>query len=196
MDPQIIIMTALSASLLIERHGLDTAILYRTPQLGEESAVAALGSDTFVESFGALYASENLNLFLEQTYTPAKIAAELSNPKLRYYIAERDGKMVGLCKIGYGVTLDYDAGDKTIVELKQLYVFASQHGSGIGQALMDWAIAQANAAHADAMLLSVYSDNPRGQRFYQRNGFSKVADTYFMVGHHRDDEYLFLRQLP
>lgn len=171
------------------------AIHYRAPRPDEADAVAALGVDTFVETFGALYSTENLNLFLEQAYAPAIIAAELSNPKLRYLIAERAGKMVGLCKIGYGVTLDYDAGDKTIVELKQLYVFASQHGSGIGQALMDWAITQANAAHADAMLLSVYSDNPRGQRFYQRNGFSKIADTYFMVGHHRDDEYLFLRQL-
>jgi diamine N-acetyltransferase len=174
---------------------VDTDIVYRAPRLDEADAVAALGAGTFIETFGALYSPENLRLFLDQAYAPESIAAELSNPKLRYQIAERDGEMVGLCKIGYGVTLDYDPGDLNIVELKQLYVFASQHGTGIGQILMEWAITQANAVQADAMLLSVYSDNPRGHRFYHRNGFSKVADTYFMVGNHRDEEYLYLRPL-
>ena len=157
--------------------------------------VAALGADIFVEAFGALYTPDDLHLFLSRVYAPKAIAAELRDPKLRYHIAERDGKMVGLCKIGYGVTLEHDPGDKSIVELKQLYVFASQHGSGIGQMLMDWAIDEAQAAGADAMLLSVYSGNPRAQRFYRRNGFSKVADTYFMVGNQRDAEYLYLREM-
>ena len=111
-------------------------------------------------------------------------------------IAQADGKMVGLCKIGYGVTLDYDPGTRRVVELKQLYVYNVAHGTGVGQALMDWAIEQAVSDKADEMLLSVYSDNPRAQRFYTRNGFAKYADTFFMVGNQRDLEFLFLKIMP
>jgi diamine N-acetyltransferase len=168
---------------------------FRAPRIDEAELVANFGHDSFIESFGHLYTSQDLNLFIASVYTPAVVVAELANPKLRYWIAEDGGKMVGLCKIGFGVTLEYDPGDRKIVELKQLYVFASHHGGTVGQSLMDWAIEQAQRENADDMLLSVYSDNSRAQRFYQRNGFSKIADTYFMVGNQRDDEYLFLRPL-
>jgi diamine N-acetyltransferase len=168
-------------------------VVCRTPEATEAAQVAQLGKDTFVESFGHLYSAENLAMFVAQVYQADVVADELQNPKLRYLIAEDDGRMIGLCKIGFGVTLDYDPGDRNVVELKQLYLHHAAHGTDIGQTLMDWAIGEAKAADADEMLLSVYSDNPRAQRFYIRNGFTKIADTYFMVGNQRDDEYLFLR---
>jgi diamine N-acetyltransferase len=168
-------------------------ITYRTPDIREAALVAELGRDTFVDSFGHLYSSEDLALFIAQVYQTGIIAAELQDPKLRYLIAEKDGQMIGLCKVGYGVTLDYDPGERHVVELKQLYLHRAAHGSGVGQALMDWAIAQAETDNADEMLLSVYSDNPRAQRFYVRNGFIKISDTYFMVGNHRDPEFLYLK---
>lgn len=169
--------------------------VYRTPKLDEVAAVARLGRETFVETFGHLYAAEDLATFLAQVYAESVVAAEMASVHLRYQVAADAGHLVGLCKVGIGVTLDYDAGDRRVVELKQLYLRQSTLGSGIGQALMDWAIAQALSESADEMILSVYSDNPRAQRFYERNGFAKIADTYFMVGNHRDLEFLYMRTM-
>jgi ribosomal protein S18 acetylase RimI-like enzyme len=56
---------------------------------------------------------------------------------------------------------------------------------------MDWAIAEARAWGADALQLSVFSENFGAQRFYQRYGFEHVADIDFWVGNHRDDEVLY-----
>ncbi len=166
-------------------------ISYRTPRVAEATAIAALGRDTFVERFGDLYTPDDLAAFIADAYAPARAAAELADPKFRFRVAEDDGRMVGLCKIGFAVTLDYDPGDRRVVELKQLYIFASHQGQGVAQALMDWTIAEARAVDADEIVLSVYSDNPRAQRFYQKYGFAWLADTYFMVGSKRDDEYLY-----
>jgi diamine N-acetyltransferase len=170
-------------------------IEYRTPQLDEAEALANLSRETFREAFAHLYSAENLVLFEEAVYAPEVIADELASPQRRYRVAYDAGQMVGYCKIGFDKSLDYDWGDRKLVELKQLYVFASHHGSGIAQSLTDWAVAEARAVGADALLLSVYSDNPRGIRFYEKNGFAHVADTYFMVGNHRDDEFLYLKPL-
>ncbi len=171
------------------------AISYRPPRTDEAEALAALGLETFVETFGHLYSAENLALFVEQSYTPAAIRAEMANPERRYRVAEEDGRLIGYCKIGFDRTLDYDAGGRKIAELKQLYIYASHQGRGVAQHLTDWAVDQARAAGAEALLLSVYHDNVRAQRFYAKNGFDHVADTYFMVGNHRDDEYLYLKPL-
>jgi diamine N-acetyltransferase len=170
-------------------------ITYRAPEMHEARALGILGRDSFREAFGHLYSAENLTLFEAQTYTPDVITAEIANPNRKYLIAEDQGRMIGYCKIGFDKTLDYDWSNQNIVELKQLYIFASHHGCGVAQSLMDWAIFQAKNAEANAIVLSVYSDNPRGQRFYQKYGFAHIADTFFMVGQHRDDEFLYLRFL-
>lgn len=170
-------------------------IIYRAPRSDEAEALGQLGYDSFVETFGPLYAPEDLALFAEQTYALDVVAAELADPAFRHLVAEDDGRMVGYCKIGFKRSLDYEPDNHRIVELKQLYIFKSHHGTGIAQQLTNWAVEEAHAAGAEALLLSVYNDNPRGQAFYRKMGFEHVADTFFMVGNQRDDEYLFLRPL-
>ena len=61
---------------------------------------------------------------------------------------------------------------------------------------MGWALSEAQALEADAIQLSVWSGNTGAQRFYARYGFEKIADIHFMVGKHRDDEYLLEKRLP
>jgi ribosomal protein S18 acetylase RimI-like enzyme len=170
-------------------------IKYRTPTVDEAAAVAALLRASFSEAFGHLYSAEDLALHFERGYTEAVLAKDLANPHVLYHVAEDDRILVGLIKVGFAPKLDYDAGGQRIVELDKLYLLQEYKGTGVAQALTDWAVAQAVAAGGDAMLLSVYSDNPRAQRFYQKNGFAWVADTYFMVGNQRDDEYLYLKKL-
>jgi ribosomal protein S18 acetylase RimI-like enzyme len=170
-------------------------ITYRTPAVEEAAEVAALLRASFSDAFGHLYSAEDLALHFERGYTEAVLAKDLANPDVRYRVAEDDGTLVGLIKIGFNPKLDYDAGNQQIVELDKLYLLPVYKGAGVAQALTDWAIGEAIAADGDAMLLSVYSDNPRAQRFYEKNGFAWVADTFFMVGNQRDDEYLYLKML-
>lgn len=170
-------------------------VMYRAPRRDEAAALASLGRDTFVETFGHLYRPEDLAAFLSSIYAEEAVAAQIENDRYLFRVAEDEGRLVGYCKLGLDVSLDYDPGDKRVIELKQLYVFASHHGAGVGQALMDWTLAEAEARQADEILLSVWAENVKGHRFYQRNGFRWIADTYFMVGNHRDEEFLFLRSL-
>ena len=110
-------------------------ILYRAPRRDEAAALATLGRETFVETFGHLYRPEDLAQFLDTIYAEDVIARQLDSDRILFRVAEAAGQLVGYCKLGLDVSLDYDPGDKTVIELKQLYVFASHHGSGAGQAI-------------------------------------------------------------
>jgi diamine N-acetyltransferase len=166
-------------------------ITYRAPGAADAAALSELSETTFVEAFGPLYSADNLAKFIAQVYAQDTIAAELANPNRLYRVAEEDGQMLGYAKLGLDVSLDYDPGLRRTMELKQLYIRQSHLGVGIAQNLMDWTLSEARARGFDDIILSVYSDNPRAQRFYQKYGFTHFADTYFMVGDHRDDEYLY-----
>jgi ribosomal protein S18 acetylase RimI-like enzyme len=64
-------------------------------------------------------------------------------------------------------------------------------GRGLGAALLEWAIAEGRDQGADAVQLSVFSENFGAQRFYRRYGFEHVADIDFWVGNQRDHEFLY-----
>lgn len=166
-------------------------ISYRSPVVHEAAAIAELGRSSFIEAFGHLYTQADLDLFLTQVYAPDVVAQEIASPNRLFRIAEQAGDMLGYCKLGLDLSLDYDPGEMRVMELKQLYLRGTQTGSGIGGALMDWALSEARLRGYEAVLLSVWSENHRAQRFYRRYGFEKWGDTIFMVGNQRDDEYLF-----
>ena len=170
-------------------------MIYRTPTEVDCNALSELGISSFTETFGQLYSAENLNLFLAQTHSVAVVAHELLNPMRRYRIAEDAGRMIGYCKLGFDHTLPLELPNRAVMELKQLYLRSSHFGSGVAENLIEWAIDIAQSQNMDDIVLSVYSDNPRAQRFYQRHGFAHAGNCFFMVGEHRDDEFLYRLKL-
>ncbi|MCW1401320.1 GNAT family N-acetyltransferase [Novosphingobium sp. MW5] len=156
-------------------------------------ALSRLGIDSFVEKFGHMYTPQDLATFLEEAHSPEALAGELANPARLYRLAERDGVLVGYCKLGLKCGFPEYARGQNVLELKQLYTAPGQTGGGIGKALMEWAMGEFEARGADEVQLSVWSGNDGAQRFYARYGFSKVADITFRVGDQLDEEFLFAR---
>ena len=170
-------------------------VILRAATEADIPALSRLGIDSFVAKFGHLYTAENLNAFLEDTHSEAAVAAEMANPDRLYRLAERDGTLLAYCKMGLKCGFPDHVRGANAIELKQLYTAPDAIGGGIGGKLMDWAFSVAAERQADEMQLSVWSENDGAQKFYARYGFEKVADIYFMVGDHRDDEFLFARML-
>ncbi len=170
-------------------------MIIRAATQADIPALAALGRDSFVAKFGDLYKPADLANFLEETHSLGTVAVEMANPARCYRIAEADGVLAGYCKLAIPSTLSEYHDAARPIEIKQLYTAPGMTGRGIGAGLMDWAMAEARAYAADAIQLSVYSDNADAQRFYARYGFAKVADIHFWVGEQRDEEFLFALKL-
>lgn len=166
-------------------------IILRPATPADTTALATLARTSFCDKFGHLYKEDDLNAFLHQTYHEDVVAAEIADPRYIHQLAFDGDAMVGYCKMAYpsGYHSHSDAADP--IGLGQLYTDGARTGQGIGAALMDWALELAKARGHDAIQLSVWSENYGAQKFYQRYGFAKIADIYFMVGTHRDDEFLY-----
>ncbi|GIH02707.1 N-acetyltransferase [Rhizocola hellebori] len=83
----------------------------------------------------------------------------------RAAVAERDGELVGVAMSGPPL----DAGATWARQLYVLYVYAADHGTGAGPALLE-AVVDAQ----EPVALWVADPNPRAQAFYRKHGF--VAD--------------------
>ena len=162
-------------------------IAYRDAVPADGRDLAAMAKRSFTDTFGTLYRPEDLAAFLDQTFGEAGLPAQLSDPAFTVRLAvDGAGEIVGFAKTGpVAFPGDWPA---TALELHQLYVRGDQHGAGVGPALMDWAIDTARADGRTEIILSVYVDNARAIRFYERYGFVEIGRYVFMVGEQPDDD--------
>ena len=167
-------------------------IAYRDATSADDAALATLGADSFSQTFGHLYAPADLALFLAN-HTPAGWAEELNDPAFAVRVAEAEGAMIGYAKLG-PPHLPFTP-TSAAAELRQLYVLAPWHGAGVAAALIEWVIASAHAQGADQLFLSVFTDNHRARRFYERHGFGAVGTYSFMVGTHADEDIVMKLKL-
>lgn len=159
-------------------------------------ALAALGRNSFIAAFGHLYRQEDLAAFLAAHKTDAAYRRSLADPGKRIAVAEIDGALEGFCILAQPSEFARHSGAARPLALQQLYAAPARTGQRIGARLMDWALAEARALDADAIQLSVWSENFAAQRFYARYGFARIGEIDFMVGSHRDDEFLLELRLP
>jgi len=167
---------------------------FRTPTSEDARDLAAIGRETFVETFGDLYSPADLQSFLDQVHSPNVVAAEIANPDLMYQVVEDRNELIAYIKIG-PVHVPVKHPLPGAMEIWQLYVRAAYIGSGIGSRLMEWANQQFTANSASEVYVSVFSENERAIRFYQRNGFEKIGEYGFLVGQHVDREWMMRRPM-
>ncbi len=158
-------------------------------------ALSQLATTAFIAKFGALYSAQDLATFLAEELSEAAFARDLADPQRLIQLAVREGKLLAFAKLGLVCGFPGHARGTQAMELKQLYTATDAIGGGIGSALMDWAMRELAVRGADEVQISVYSQNPGAHRFYERYGFSKVADITFKVGEQLDPEFLFAKLL-
>lgn len=160
---------------------------YRDAGPRDAEALADLGARSFTETFSPLYDSADLRVFLEQ-HTVERWAREIANPAKDVRLVDCDGELVGYAKLA-PPTLPFTT-DRTAVELSQFYVLKPFQGAGVAANLMDWVLTRARQRGAEELYLSVFTDNHRARRFYERYSFEFVQTYAFMVGNHADEDII------
>jgi len=157
----------------------------------DAAALAALGRDTFVETFGHLYPADDLAGFLDAVYTPAAFTAFLTDPTQALWIVTLNDRAVGYAQAGT-CALPHADVTPSCGELKRLYVHSSAQSHGLGRTLLDTALAWLTKPGRH-IWIGVWSENHGAQRLYKRYGFEKAGEYEFAVGQTRDREFIFRR---
>ncbi|HEX8667914.1 MAG TPA: GNAT family N-acetyltransferase [Allosphingosinicella sp.] len=160
-------------------------VSYRNARPDDAAVLADLHRRAFVETFGHLYGRRDLDAFLAQL-TEEGFRDELADARYEVRFAEAEGAPVGFAKLGpIGLPVD---PVRPALELKQLYLLKPWQGRGIADALTAWLLERARARGAEELYLSVWSQNGRARRFYERYGFVFFAPYAFMVGDQADED--------
>lgn len=162
---------------------------------GDACALATVAAATFVETYAGIVDGRDIVYHCQTTHAAGAYERLLGDPTRRLFLAEIDA---GRAPIGFLLMGPPDLPVETgpdDMELTRIYALHRFHGGGLGQALMDTAIATAREAGAKRLLLAVYSRNSRALAFYGRNGFKQVGTRVFHVGDNGYDDFVLAKDL-
>lgn len=173
-----------------------TAFSIRAATPDDAPALAALGRatfiETFVEGFGIPYPPEDLEPFLDQTFSEAVTRARLADPDHFYWVAERDGSILGFANTGC-CGLPHPDARPSHAELHRLYVARAAQGLGAGTALLEKGLEWMEANGDGPLWVGVWSGNRKARKLYAAHGFRKVGEYQYPVGSWRDHEFILRR---
>ena len=139
--------------------GTPHALTVRPADVQDADAIAAVHVRAWQEAYAHLLPADFLAA-LDVDARAQRWRAIVTDPTVDVLVACVDGRVVGWASAGPG------RGDAPRDrELEGIYVLATHHGSGAGQALLDAAVG------TDPAFLWVADGNPRAEAFYRRNGF-------------------------
>lgn len=142
---------------------MDFAI--RQPTSDDASRIAELHVATWREAYAHLLPQDFFDdQHIQGRHSMWKRILDDSRDEWAVRIAERGTDLIGFAMVGPSFGPDGE-GLPRDRQLYSIYVSASDHGSGAGQALLD------SALGAGPAMLWVAKENPRAIAFYRRNGF-------------------------
>ena len=181
-----------------------------TPEDAE--ALSTLASTCFTQTFGHLYAPDDLERFIHEAYSPEVLRAELADPQRPTWLLFLEGseaeatasehteahpasedKLIGYVTV-CPAHLPHPDVKPTDGEVQRLYLLREYQGGGRGSMMLRHAIDYLLADGPRPLWIGCFSENFGAQRLYGRYGFKLVGEYKFMVGDHADREFIMRRE--
>ncbi len=164
---------------------LPPAMAVRPAAPADSEAVARLFNLSFRDTFGHNYPPDELDEFLT-TFDGAFYHRAITAPESAVMLGTLGGEPAGFCLLGQQ-QLPVTTGKRWWV-VQQLYLLPAAKGSGMADAMLDWALDTSRDRGFQELYLTVWIDNPRARRFYERRGFVECGKYAYRVGSVIDDD--------
>lgn len=184
----------------------------RSATVEDAEALALVGAATFLEAFTWMLPGEDILAHCRKNHSAESYRTAFAKPETRITLAVTAN---GGSPVGYAMVTAPDLPSFPVqfgdVELKRIYLlsrFRSRERAPVvdeagqpqpelstGQALMNAAIADAQAMGFERLLLGTHENNRRAIAFYRRNGFAEAGTRTFQVGSQCCCDLIFAREL-
>ena len=173
------------------QHKLAIDVRLRKASLADAQSIAQLGAHTFSASYGHSLPREELQTYLDESYSLDAISQQISDPSKDMIVAttrspdpNSEDVITGFALLTRGTTelcLSHLPAPTTI-QLHRMYIQPDYQGHGIAKLLASQLEDIARIQGYTYMWLGVWVENTKAQRIYERMGYEKVGARDFVLG--------------
>ena len=174
---------------------MEEETVIRPAVAADAAALAEFAERVFDEVFSPGNDEGDMASYLNEAFGPDQQRAEITAPGSIVLLAEdAGGALAGYLHI-LASPVPACVDDTSALELKRLYVDPARHSLGLGKRLLDDGLVRAKATGAKTVWLGVWERNFRAQKFYQREGFTRVGEHDFHLGSDRQTDWIMQRSM-
>ncbi len=162
--------------------------------LADLNKLQDIGKQTFCETFSVDNTEEDMENYLDKSFSIDKLTSELNNQNSEFYFATLHSKVIGYLKLNYGPA-QTEVKDQQSLEIARIYVSKEFHGKQVGQLLYDKVVQIAKQNNLDYLWLGVWEKNLRAISFYKKNGFVEFDKHLFKLGNDEQTDIMMKLQL-
>jgi GNAT superfamily N-acetyltransferase len=151
----------------------------RRATVDDAERLARLGARTFRDTYRGLDDPQDIEAYVGEHFTPARVAAQLRRPASVTLLAQCGDEDAGYLQVAVSEAPACVEGPAP-VELVRLYLREEWIGGGHGTRMMRAAEAEALRLQGRTLWLGVYEKNLRAVAFYRRCGFEQVGTHDFL----------------
>lgn len=140
-------------------------MIFRDATLADLPAIVAMLDDDELSR-----GREDASLPLDPRYEMAFADLD-SDPNQRLIVAERDGAVIGTMQLSFLPGIAFRGAWRGQIEAVR--IAASERGQGLGQQMIEWAVAQCRARGCRMVQLTSMRDRVDAHRFYEKLGWTK-----------------------
>jgi len=142
--------------------------------------LSAIGGESLLQSHGHSAPAEVMQAYVDNNFNEEALRAELSDDANIFYAIYYNGAPAGYFKTTHHVP-HHLIEPQAVTKLSRLYVLSQYFNHKLGQPLLQKAVEISKAAGDKGMWLNVWKENGRAIRFYQKQGFTIVGESLFVL---------------
>lgn len=170
------------------------SIVLKKASADDLEVIQQLGKETFYETFSMHNPEEEMQKYLEESFSSEKMLKEINTPESRFFIAWEAENPVGYLKVNTGKA-QTELQDDFSLEIERIYVKSSHHGKKVGQLLYEKALEIASEEEKKYIWLGVWEENKRAVSFYKKNGFEEFDKHIFRFGNEEQTDLMMKKIL-
>jgi len=166
---------------------------FKTATVNDAALIVDIGARSFIESHGKSASENDINNYVKSKFNVSQLELELSDDASIFKIAYYNKQAAAYSKITLNCP-NPNIKEQKVCKMDRLYVLEEFFDKKIGQVLFDLNLDLAKHHQQKGIWLYVWTGNPRALRFYEKQGFKIVGETYFKISetHSNPNYWLYL----
>lgn len=159
---------------------LQRMITIRKATANDAPLLNEIGIKSFYESHGHSGPAADIEEYIAKTYTVETLIKELNNPENIFHVINYNDQPAGFSKIVLNSQhpLIKSLG---VTKLERLYLLKEFYDLKLGMALFRSVLSLSKEEKQTGMWLYTWTKNERAVRFYKKNGFEIIGETFFKI---------------
>lgn len=158
---------------------------------GDAENLATLSTAVWINTYAKNGVRRSYSSYVLQEFTPTKFDEILTTNNKLIWLVENECSILGYIQLNLNSPCPNNKGCE--IEIDRLYILDRFSRKGIGQSLLNTALAHCRDINATQIWLSTNHENSSAINFYQKNDFNIIGSITFELDDGQHPNHVFIR---